>query len=161
MKHLPGLVLLVGIVGVSQTFAADPPAAGTTQPAPSEQAAPLAPAPMAAGPTVESTASQPSPVAANSPSGTASADTPATDDPAAKAAAAKAEEKKYRNKGYKPHVVKGETQWCKEEYPVGSRIPSMTCYTVAQMEWQEQQGQDTLRDIQRLNTGTQTGALGH
>jgi hypothetical protein len=93
-------------------------------------------------------------VAADSLSGATPANDSATDDAVAKAAAARAEERKYRNQGYKPHVMNGETYWCKSESLVGSRLPTTICFSVAQLKWQELQGQDTVRGIQRLNTGT-------
>jgi hypothetical protein len=64
------------------------------------------------------------------------------------AAAAAAEEKKYRNRGYRPQVRKGETYWCKSDLAVGSRLPTTTCSTAAQMELAEQQGQDTVKYMQ-------------
>ncbi len=147
MKNIHGLTLLVaGICGFSPSFAAD-------QPAPA--AAPLAPV-SSADPTVESTTSKPTAVATDSLSATPPANA-ADADAAAKAAAAAKEEKKYRSQGYRPHVKNGETYWCKSDLPIGSRLPTTTCSTVAQMQEQERQAQDTVKEIQMHNQSQPAG----
>ncbi len=72
-------------------------------------------------------------------------------------AKAKAIDKWLRAQGYKPRDVNGTLRYCKSEQQLGSRFERQVCGTPEELAFAEQQGKDTVRQIQQNNASLPGG----
>src|SRR5271170_6257882 len=138
MRYIRLLIAAVSIGVFSQALAVDPPSQQTS--------APTAPASLTA------TASSQDPATATEH---AKAEAQATADAQAKAdadAKAKAIDKRLRAMGYKPMNTNGTMRYCKSEQQLGSRFERQVCGTPEELDFAEQQGKETVRQIQQNNS---------
>jgi hypothetical protein len=64
-------------------------------------------------------------------------------------AKAKALDKRLRAMGYKPRDVNGTLRYCRGEQALGSRFERQVCGTPEELAFAEQQGKETVRQIQQ------------
>jgi hypothetical protein len=142
MRYTQFLITAVGIGVFSQALAVDPP---------SPTSAPTAPA------SLNATASPQDPAAA---ADQAKAEAKARAEAQAKAdadAKAKAIDKRLRAMGYKPMNTNGTMRYCRSEQQLGSRFERQVCGTPEELDFAEQQGKDTVRQIQQNNASLPAG----
>jgi hypothetical protein len=142
MPHKQLLIAALSIGVFSQAPAADPP---------SPTSAPAAPASLTA------TASTQDPAAATEQAkaeAKAKAEAQAQADADAKA---KATDKRLRAMGYKPMNTNGTIRYCKSEPQLGSRFEHQVCGTPEELDFAEQQGKETVRQIQQNNASLPGG----
>jgi hypothetical protein len=60
-------------------------------------------------------------------------------------------------RGYKPESHDGRTVYCRREQPTGTRFPTKTCRTSAQIFEDEQQGKDAASRIEKTGGSRQIG----
>ncbi len=72
-------------------------------------------------------------------------------------AKAKAIDKQLRAQGYKPRDVNGTLRYCKSEQQLGSRFERQVCGTPEELAFAEQQGKETVRQIQQNNASLPGG----
>jgi colicin import membrane protein len=141
MRYTQLLIASLGIGVFSQALAVDPPSQAAT------------PAATAAPASLSTAASPEDPAAAAEQ---AKAEAKAKADAQAKAdadAKAKAIDKSLRAQGYKPRDVNGTLRYCRGEQALGSRFERQVCGTPEELAFAEQQGKETVRQIQ-LNNGS-------
>lgn len=146
MRYTQFLIASLCIGVFSQALAVDPPSPAATQPAATVPAS----ATTAAAPAED-------PAAAAEQ---ARAEAKAKADAQAKAdadAKAKALDKSLRAQGYKPRDVNGTLRYCKSEQQLGSRFERQVCGTAEELAFAEQQGKDTVRQIQQNNASLPGG----
>jgi hypothetical protein len=130
MRVTLGLATLLCVGMASQAFAADPPSA-----APASEAA--------------TSASQPTPdVATAATPSAASADKPSSD-----STLNDKEIKALRAQGYRPVVRNGETLYCRDEAPLGSRFEKRVCNTADQLAELARNSQENTVHAQRNTSG--------
>lgn len=59
------------------------------------------------------------------------------------------EDRRLRNLGYKPEKLRGETVYCRNEQPVGSRLAQKNCTTAARHGDLTRESQEMIEHIQR------------
>jgi hypothetical protein len=136
MRYTQILIVSLCIGLSSQALAVDPPP------------------PAAAQPTT--TPSEDSAAAAEQ----AKAEAKAKADAQAKAdadAKAKALDKSLRAQGYKPMNTNGTMRYCRSEQTLGSRFERQVCGTPEELAFAQQQGKDTVRQIQQNNSSLPGG----
>jgi len=131
MRYTKFLIASLCIGVFSQAFAVDPPSASAATPA----AVPAS-----------STAAVPPEDAAAAEQAKADAD-----------AKAKAIDKRLRAMGYKPMNTNGTMRYCKSEQTLGSRFERQVCGTPEELDFAEQQGKETVRQIQQNNSSLPGG----
>jgi hypothetical protein len=145
MRYTQLLIVALGIGVFAQAFAVDPP---------SPTSAPTAtPAPASL-----TTAAPPQDPAAAAEQ--ASAEAKAKAEAQAKAdadAKAKAIDKRLRAMGYKPMNTNGTMRYCRSEQQLGSRFERQVCGTPEELDFAEQQGKETVRQIQQNNSSLGAG----
>ena len=142
MRYTKLLIAVFSIGVFSQALAVDPP---------SPTSAPTAPASLTA------TAASEDPAAATEQ---AKAEAKAKAEAQAKAdadAKAKATDKRLRAMGYKPMNTNGTMRYCKSEQQLGSRFERQVCGTPEELDFAEQQGKETVRQIQQNNASLPAG----
>jgi hypothetical protein len=142
MRYTQLLIAALSIGVFSQALAVDPP---------SPTSAPAAPASLSATTPAED------PAAATEQS---KAEAKAKAEAQAKAdadAKAKAIDKQLRAQGYKPRDVNGALRYCRSEQQLGSRFERQVCGTPEELAFAEQQGKDTVRQIQQNNSSLPGG----
>jgi hypothetical protein len=121
----------------SQALAIDPPPPAAAQSASS----------VPASSTAATTSEDPAAAAEQAKTeAKAKADAQAKADADAKA---KAVDKMLRAQGYKPREVSGTLRYCKSEQQLGSRFERQVCGTPEELAFAQQQGKDTVRQIQQ------------
>jgi hypothetical protein len=141
MKYARFLIASLCVAVSSQALAVDPP--------------PPAAAQSAASAPASSTATTPSEDPA-----AAAAQAKAKSEAQAKAdadAKAKAIDKALRAQGYKPRDVNGSLRYCRSEQQLGSRFERQVCGTPEELAFAEQQGKETVRQIQQNNASLPGG----
>ncbi len=142
MRYTQLLIAALSIGVFSPALAIDPP---------SPASAPTAPVSLSA------TASPEDPAAAAEQ---AKAEAKAKAEAQAKAdadAKAKAIDKSLRAQGYKPRDVNGTLRYCRSEQQLGSRFERQVCGTPEELAFAEQQGKETVRQIQQNNASLGAG----
>jgi hypothetical protein len=142
MRYTQLLIAALSIGVISQALAVDPP---------SPTSAPTAPVSLTA------TASTEDPAAAAEQ---AKAEAKAKAEAQAKAdadAKAKATDKRLRAMGYKPMNTNGTMRYCRSEQQLGSRFERQVCGTPEELDFAEQQGKETVRQIQQNNASLPGG----
>jgi hypothetical protein len=145
MRYTQLLIASLGIGVFSQALAVDPP---------SPTSAPTA----TAAPASLITAAPPQDPAAAAEQ--AKAEAKAKTDAQAKAdadAKAKAIDKRLRAQGYKPMNNNGTIRYCRGEQALGSRFERQVCGTPEELDFAEQQGKETVRTIQQMNSSLPGG----
>ena len=143
MRYTQFLIAPLCIGVFSQALAVDPPSAAAQ--------------PAAAAPASATTAAPPEDPAA---AAQAKAEAKATADAQAKAdadAKAKAIDKRLRAMGYKPRDTNGTIRYCRGEQALGSRFERQVCGTPEELDFAEQQGKETVRQIQQNNSSLPGG----
>ena len=144
MRYTQFLIASLCIGVFSQALAVDPP------PPAAAQSAGSVPASSAAATTAEDSAAAEQ----------AKAEAKAKADAQAKAdadAKAKAIDKRLRAAGYKPRDTNGTLRYCRSEQALGSRFERQVCGTPEELDFAQQQGKDTVRQIQQNNVSTPSG----
>jgi hypothetical protein len=72
-------------------------------------------------------------------------------------AKAKALDKRLRAQGYKPMNTNGTMRYCRSEQQLGSRFERQVCGTPEELDFAEQQGKETVRQIQQNNASLPSG----
>jgi hypothetical protein len=142
MRYIQLLIAALGIGVFSHALAVDPP---------SPTSAPTAPVSL----TAEASPQDPAAAAEQ-----AKAEAKAKADAQAKAdadAKAKATDKRLRAMGYKPMNTNGTMRYCKSEQQLGSRFERLVCGTPEELDFAEQQGKETVRQIQQNNASLPGG----
>jgi len=137
MRYIQLLIAALAIGVFSHALAVDPPSQQTS--------APTAPASLtaAAPPQDPAASAEQAKVEAK-----AKAEAQAKSDADAKA---KAIDKRLRAAGYKPMNTNGTMRYCKSEQQLGSRFERQVCGTPEELDFAEQQGKETVRQIQQNN----------
>lgn len=144
MRYTQLLIAVLGIGVFSHALAVDPP---------SPTSAPTAPVSL----TAEASPQDP---AAAAEQAKAEAKAKAQAQAQAKAdadAKAKAIDKRLRAAGYKPMNTNGTMRYCKSEQQLGSRFERQVCGTPEELDFAEQQGKETVRQIQQNNASLPGG----
>ena len=136
MRYIQLLIAALGIGVFFHALAVDPP---------SPTSAPTAPASL----TAEASPQDPAAAAEQ-----AKAEAKAKADADAKA---KATDKRLRAMGYKPMNTNGTMRYCKSEQQLGSRFERQVCGTPEELDFAEQQGKETVRQIQQNNASLPGG----
>ena len=142
MRYTQLLIAVLGIGVFSHALAVDPQ---------SPTSAPTAPASL----TAEVSPQDPAAAAEQ-----AKAEAKAKAEAQAKAdadAKAKAIDKRLRAMGYKPMNTNGTMRYCKSEPQLGSRFERQVCGTPEELDFAEQQGKETVRQIQQNNASLPGG----
>jgi len=140
MRYTKLLIAVFSIGVFSQALAVDPP---------SPTSAPTAPASLTA------TAASEDPAAATEQAkAKAKAEAQAKADADAKS---KAIDKRLRAMGYKPMNTNGTLRYCRSEQQLGSRFERQVCGTPEELDFAEQQGKETVRQIQQNNASLPGG----
>jgi colicin import membrane protein len=145
MHYTQFLIASLCIAVSSQALAVDPPSPAAAQSAASVPASSTATTP-AEDPAA---AAEQAKVEAK-----AKADAQAKADADAKA---KALDKRLRAMGYKPRDVNGTLRYCRGEQALGSRFERQVCGTPEELAFAEQQGKETVRQIQQNNASLPGG----
>ena len=145
MRYTQFLIASLCIGVFSHALAVDSPSPAAAQPA----AAVPASATTAAPPEDPTAAAEQAKVEAR-----AKADAQAKADADAKA---KALDKSLRAQGYKPREVNGTLRYCRGEQQLGSRFERQVCGTPEELAFAEQQGKETVRQIQQNNASLPGG----
>jgi hypothetical protein len=133
MHYAKFLIASLGIALSSQAIAIDP-------------APPAAAQPAASLPASSTAATPPQDPAAAAEQAKAEAQSKADAD-----AKAKATDKRLRAMGYKPMNTNGTMRYCRSEPLLGSRLERQVCGTPEELAFAEQQGKETVRQIQQNN----------
>jgi len=145
MRYTQFLIASLGIALSSLALAVDPPPPAAAQSAGSVPAS--------------STAATP-PEDAAAAAEQAKAEAKAKTDAQAKAdaeAKAKAIDKRLRAAGYKPRDTNGTLRYCRSEQALGSRFERQVCGTPEELDFAQQQGKETVRQIQQNNASLPAG----
>jgi|ERR1700685_1408600 hypothetical protein len=134
MRYTQLLIAVLGIGVFSHALAIDPPSPTSTA-----EASPQDPAAAAEQAKAEAKAK---------------AEAQAKADADAKA---KAIDKRLRAMGYKPTNTNGTMRYCKSEQQLGSRFERQVCGTPEELDFAEQQGKETVRQIQQNNASLPGG----
>ena len=134
MRYTQLLIAVLGIGVFSHALAIDPPSPTSTA-----EASPQDPASAAEQAKAEAKAK---------------AEAQAKADADAKA---KAIDKRLRAMGYKPTNTNGTMRYCKSEQQLGSRFERQVCGTPEELDFAEQQGKETVRQIQQNNASLPGG----
>ena len=141
MRYTKFLIASLCIGVFSQAFAVDPPSASAATPAavPASSTAAVPPEDAAAAEQAKAEAKAKAEAQANAD------------------ANAKAVDKRLRAMGYKPMNTNGTMRYCKSEQTLGSRFERQVCGTPEELDFAEQQGKETVRQIQQNNSSLPGG----